>query len=157
MIRNFEGRQRRAQIGIVLLARSFNFGKRGQRLGSLQVIDHGEVLIEIGKQQHGQIEAAALHAQLRFLQVALLLLGLNPRLDHVGMRDFAAALQFLADVEESCRLGGCALRRRVFALGHDQSVVRLGHGDHESARWRSLPWPALAPALRKSGGNPQDW
>ena len=64
-------RQRRAQIGIVLLARRFHFGESGQRLGSLQVIDDGEVLIEIRKQQHGQIEAAALHAELSFLQVTL--------------------------------------------------------------------------------------
>ena len=45
-------RESRAKIGIVFLAGSFDFGEVGQRLGSLQVIDDGEVLIEIGEQQH---------------------------------------------------------------------------------------------------------
>jgi hypothetical protein len=148
VIGNFECRQSRAQIGIVFLSRRFHFGKSRQGLRDLQVIYHGEVLIEIGKQQHGQIEAAALHAQLSFPQVTLLLLGLNPCLDYVGVRDLAPALQFLTDVEKSSRLGSSALRRRVLALGHDQSVVRLGYSDHQAARGDL----GLGPGLRQGGG-----
>ena len=36
-----------------------------------------------------------------FLQIALLLLGLDLRFDYVGVGDFAAMLQFLADVKKS--------------------------------------------------------
>ena len=56
-----------AQIGIALLAGRFYFGECRQRLRSLQVVDNGKVLVEVRKQQHGQIQAAALHRDLGFL------------------------------------------------------------------------------------------
>ena len=71
---------------------SVGSGSRG-----LEIVNDGEILIEIRKQQHRQVKTAALHAELGLLQVALLLLGLNPCFDHVGVSDLAAILQFLAD------------------------------------------------------------
>ena len=148
VIGDFVCRQRRPQVRVVLLSRRLDFLKGWERLGCLQVVDDGEILVEIRKQQHGQIEPGALHGQLRFLQIALLLLRLNPRLDHVGMRDFAAVLQFLADVEESRGFCVGALRGRVLALGHHQSVVRLGHGNDQAASGDL----GLGPRLRQRGG-----
>ena len=92
MIRDLVGASAARSSGLFFLPAGFDFGKRRQRLGGLQIVDHGEVLVEIREQQDGQIEPAALHIDLSFLQIALLLLRLDARLDHVGVGHFAAVL-----------------------------------------------------------------
>ena len=67
------------------------------------------------------------------LQVALLLLRLNARLQYICVRHLAAAFQLLADVEEPRCLRGRALHVRVLALCHYQTVVSLSDTDYQAA------------------------
>jgi hypothetical protein len=90
--------QRSPQVRIVFLARHRHLGKRGQRLRSLKVVDHAEVLVPVMKNHDRQIQPAFLHGQLRLLQIALLLLRLDAGFDHIGPGHFAAVLQVLADL-----------------------------------------------------------
>ena len=82
----------------------------------MQIVDERKVLIEIREQQHGELEAALLHIEAGLLQITLPLLGLDLRLDRIGMRHFAATLELLADAEEVLRLGSGPLRIGILAL-----------------------------------------
>jgi hypothetical protein len=141
--------QRRSQVWVVLLSRHLDFFKLGAPR-VLQIVNDGKILVEVREQEHGEIKPGALHGQLSFLQIALLLLRLNACLDHVGMCHFAAVFQFHADVEESCGFCVRPLRGRVPALGHHQPVVGLGDGYDQSAG-RDF---RLGPRQCQSGGGP---
>jgi hypothetical protein len=122
-----------AQVGIVFLACRCHLGERGQRFGTLKIVHHGEILVEISKKHHCEVQASALHGELRFLQIALLLLGLDVSLEHVGMGDLAPGLELLADIEKVRGFGRSSLLIRVLALRHDQAVVGLSDGDDQAA------------------------
>ena len=98
-------RQRSPQFRILICGSSLNFRKRGYRLRHLQIIHYREIFVEVRKHQNRELEPAAIHLQFRFLQVSLLLVGLNLRLDDVRVSDFASVLQLLTNVEEPLRLG----------------------------------------------------
>ena len=86
-----------------------------------------------GKIEHRQLEAAAIHFELRFLQVALLLLKLYLGLDHIRVRHLAALFQFLADIEKAPALAGGALRGVILPLRHHEVVIGLDHRHHQPA------------------------
>ena len=76
-------RERRPQFRILVGRCSLNFRKRGKRLGHLQVIHYRKILVEIGEDKHCQFQTIAVHLQFSFMQIALLFLELDLRLDHV--------------------------------------------------------------------------
>ena len=62
-----------ADIGAVLAGQRLNRAEDGQRPGGIQVVDHREILAEIGKQQDRETDAGLVQPELRFLGVALAL------------------------------------------------------------------------------------
>ena len=153
--RFLQGAQRGPQFGILAGGRSLSFAKRRQRLGSLQIIHHAEVLVEIRENQHGKFQPAAVHLELCFLQVALLLLKLNLGLDHIRVRHFAALFELLADIEKTPALGQGALRSIVLSLRHDEVVIGLHYGDNQAASRDFRTRPRHSLPRRACGGNPR--
>ncbi len=68
------------------------------------------------------------------MQRALLLLGLNLRLNTVGVGDFAAVLKLLGNIHEMVGFRRCALSGGVFTLTDDYSVIGLRDRYHQPTR-----------------------
>ena len=100
----------------------------------MQIIYNAEILVEIREDQHGQLQPAAVHLQLCFLQIAPLLLKLDLGLDHVRVRHFTALLELLADVQEPLCFCGGALGRGILQLRHHESVVGPHHSHDQPTR-----------------------
>ena len=115
--------------------------QRRQRFGSLQIVHHGKVLVEIREEQHRQIQPAAIHLQFSLLQIALLLMRQNLRLDHVRVCDLSAIFQLLADIEKVLALGCGALGRGIFSRRHDKAIVGLHHGHDQPTSGDLRPCP----------------
>ncbi len=133
VVGSFECCEGGAQLGIVLLRHLLHFGNRRQHRRSRKIVHQGEILKEIGEQQYCQIQACILFAELRILKGALLIIGLDLRLDDVGARDLAALLQFAAVVQEVLGFVGGRLRALCLALRGQESVERPHHGDDQPA------------------------
>src|SRR5439155_7957286 len=108
LIGSSELRQGHAQLRIIISRERLDLLIERQRPEIFQIIYNSEVFVKVGKNEHRQLQATALHFELRLLQCALLLLLLKLRLDGIGVRHFASALEFLRDVEKVSRLGGGA-------------------------------------------------
>ncbi len=86
-------------------------GIGGSRAGCLQIVRDREIRTEVGKDQNTQRDPRLLDVELLVLQVALPLLQSDLRLDHIGVRHFAARFQLLRDVEELLGVAETGLRR----------------------------------------------
>src|ERR1039458_3495489 len=81
VVGDFERGESGAQFGIVLLRHLLHLSNRGQHWRSRKIVHEGEVLKEIREQQNRQREPRILFAELCILQGALLIVGLDLRLD----------------------------------------------------------------------------
>ena len=95
MVRDFVSASAARSSGLFFFPAIFHFIKWWQWFGSLQVIDDGEVLVEIREQQDRQIKREFVPCRVGLPEVALLLLGLYAGFDCVGVSDFAAVFEFL--------------------------------------------------------------
>ena len=106
-------------------------GGRGGRRA--KVVGQREVLKEVREQQHGQIQTCVLGRELGILQCALLIVGLDLRLDHVGVRHFAGLLELAAQIQEALRLIVRRLHAAYFGLRRFQSVIGLDDGNDQAS------------------------
>jgi len=88
--RGLHGGQRRADFRIVLGGLRFEFRLRRQRHVSMQVVADFEMIVEIGEEEHGQIQTGVQQPELCFLELAAAVLSLQVRLDNVRMGHFPA-------------------------------------------------------------------
>src|SRR5438045_7445457 len=99
------------------LGAHFLYGRQRRRL--LQIVHYGKIRTEIGKYQNAERDLRLVDGQLRLLQVALPLLEIDLRLDHIGVSRFAALLLLLREIDESLRLADAPLRVGELALRGD--------------------------------------
>ena len=67
-------------------------GKRGAGR-RFHIVNDGEILAEIGEDEHGERDAGFFGGEHGILHVALALLDLNLRLDDIDVRGFAAGFE----------------------------------------------------------------
>ena len=98
----------------------------------MEIVNHGEILIKVREEQYSQLQPGAIHIQPRLLQIALSLLELDLGLDDIGMGNFAALFEFLADPQKAFRFRSGVLGSGILALGNYQAVVSLHYGYHQA-------------------------
>lgn len=87
----------------------------------------------IGKQQDPQLQTGILRQQLRILLIALPLLQLQLRLQHVRMGHFPTLLQLLRQVHKAACLIRRLLRHAQLLLRRQQSEILLHYGKNQPA------------------------
>src|SRR6478672_9655634 len=89
-------RRRGPNIRVSVLRFLHKFIKAYERGSKLSIVNHGEIQVEVGKEQDSKVQPALVHGKLGFAQIALAIVVLYLGLDHVRMGHFAAIFQLLA-------------------------------------------------------------
>jgi hypothetical protein len=129
-----DGGLRRANVGVVVPRHGLDFGKRGQRLETVQIVDYGEILAEIGEEEHGEADACLVESQLRFLHVTHALLQRELCFDHIGVRGLSCRFLLLGDVHELSGLLEAALCVAKVALRDGHGIEVLHDDGGQTAR-----------------------
>ena len=119
-----QSRDRSAQdLGFLLAAAVWTSGNDGNgcAAGICRSSTHREILVEVGEHKNGDSSRLRFISNSASCKSSLLLVGLNLSLDDIRVRDLAAVLELLTDVEEPLRLSRGSLHGRVFSVAPPRS------------------------------------
>src|SRR5713226_958796 len=100
----------------------------------MEIVGHLVVVVEIRKDQNGQIETAVEKRKLGFLQLPAALLHLQFRLNDVGMSNFPTVFEILGELEEALAFVCSFLRGLELLLRSRNGVIAPNHGHDQAAR-----------------------
>src|SRR6266446_291904 len=126
--------QRRTNIRIIARGQLLNFPKSWQRRNGMKIVRYFVVIVEVRKNQHGQIESRIEQSELCLLQLTAAFLRLQFCFDGIRMGHFPAVFEILREFQESVAFTGCLLRSLELLLTRSYGVVALNNCYNQTAR-----------------------
>src|SRR5262249_16372643 len=92
----FEGFQGSSYVWIVSRGARLHFGGGRQWRWRMQILGQLEVVVEVGKDQDGEIQSRIQRCQLRFLELPAAIIYLQLSFDDIRVCDLAALLKIIS-------------------------------------------------------------
>ncbi len=128
--RGLRGRQRRANIRVSLRGLRFKFRLRRERHISVQVVTNFKLIVEIREEEHGKVQTGIQQSEFCFLKLAAAVLGLQVRLDDVGMSHFPALFEGQRKLQKLfARIRGSCRGLKLFFSGGGGEVILHNRDD----------------------------
>ncbi len=99
--RGVHGFESRSNVGIVSSGTRFDLFGRAKCHRRVEIVGEIIVVVEIRKDQNREIQTRIEQRKLCFLKLSPAIVHLKLRLDHIGMRDFAAFLEIVRQFQKA--------------------------------------------------------